>query len=69
MIVHCILTLIEPTIDGQRWDKLVIPWDNGTVHGPDLQVPIQWAVTRDFALSILPGLTDLTDAHIEVVVQ
>lgn len=68
MRVFFTLTLIGAVLDGKLWKQLTIRWDEHHNLRFPLEVPLQWAATRERALATIPGLTKLEDAHLEIEV-
>ena len=62
------ITLIGAVLNGKLWDELIIRWDEFHNSRFPLEVPLQWAATREYALAKIPGLSKLEDAHLEIEV-
>ncbi|MEK7631883.1 MAG: hypothetical protein AAB445_03385 [Patescibacteria group bacterium] len=60
------ITLIGAVLNGKLWDELTIQWEELHKSRFPLEVSLQWAATREYALAIIPGLTRLEDAHLEI---
>lgn len=60
------ITLIGAVLNGKLWDELTIRWDEFHNSRFPLEVSLEWAATRAHALAIIPGLTELEDAHLEI---
>lgn len=61
------LTLIKPVIAGCTWDELTVGWTEYHLPRVPVTIPLAWAATRSYVLQHMPDVTDLEDAHLEIV--
>jgi len=65
MRVHYKLTLIGVTYNKRRRKKVCIQWTKRYPGNPALIIP-HWAATRKTVLRLVPEITALDDAHLEL---
>ncbi len=66
MRVHYTLTLVKVVMHGRHWDLLEIRWDEPRIPNAPYAIPLAWAATREYVLRIIPGISALEDAHLEI---
>ncbi|MEK7518810.1 MAG: hypothetical protein AAB424_00670 [Patescibacteria group bacterium] len=67
MRVFYTLTLVNAVVDGRRWEKLEVRWDEFHIPRGPYAIPLAWAATREYVLRNMPHVTELEDAHLEIV--